>query len=944
MGRKKTASKKTATKKTVRKKSADKKVIHIISNTHWDREWAYPFQETRLLLVEFMDNLLTLLEERPDYHSFLMDSQTLCVEDYLDLVPEDRERIEKQVKAGRLIVGPWYSLPEEYLVNGESLVRNLLVGHRVAGSLGKISKLGYTPFSYGQTSQMPQIYNGFDIDTMIFYRGINTKKAEFLMEGPDGSQLFGMRFGCLSRFSYYFYLYRNVVQGMTRDEWWYSWDKGARPFRLCNEDNPLAHYYIMDPSKKMFRKSIIPKMLEKLVTDESEHFSTEHIACMNGFDSSEPDFKELDLLEACRAVAPKNVTLKQTDLKSYMDELRKTMKGRKPETIYGESRDPGATGKWTHLFGDVISSRPRIKRHNHDAETAVQRWAEPFAALGMLVGGNYPKSAIDLAWKYILQNHPHDTICGAGVDQMQKDLHYRFDQSIMISKGVARRGLQEIAKRIDTSDIDCKDSIITIFNPCPYERNEVVTAYVDLPELPDGHDPSQAFIIRDEKGNEVARQERTRYPFGTLVRNLQDISLEQRATRVLCTFPVKKIPGLGYKTYHITFEELDSPRIGSMAPERNTMENEHLLVTINDNGTVDILHKETGAVFDTLHYLEDCGETGHSWVHMSPEHDEVFTSMGFPVKIALVEDGPLMVRYEVTYMMEVPAGLSQQPDGVHRSKDLVPMTVKSVMTLRQGQKFLHIKTSCNNIAEFHRLRAVFPTRLATDKTSAEAAFDVIDRPIEVKPDTVYYGKPNPYYPNHRFMDISDGEQGIALLNNGIREFEAVPSPEREVALTLLRAFEFKQSPVIDQWDIHPEMKLAQCPGEHDWSYAIYPHAGNWQEAGVYEQAEIFTLPLELGQAGPGPGNLPKSMSFIRVEPKDLIMSTMKRCEERDSLILRLYNPTGKNISGKVRLFEKPKEAWLTNLNEERREELKVTGKSVNLSVAKKKIVTLELVF
>ena len=266
------------------------------------------------------------------------------------------------------------------------------------------------------------------------------------------------------------------------------------------------------------------------------------------------------------------------------------------------------------------------------------------------------------------------------------------------------------------------------------------------------------------------------------------------------------------------------------------------------------------------------------------------------------------------------------------------------MTLRAGQKYVHVKTMVNNAAEQHRLRVVFPTRLAATHSCAEAAFDVIDRVIDRKPGMVYYGKPSPLYPNHRFVDLSDGTNGLALLNNGIREYEAIESPEREVALTLLRAFEFGQSPVIDQWDAHPEMKMSQCPGEHDWSYAIYPHQGDWDEGGVYEQAEIFTLPLQPAQAGPGPGELPLSRSFIRVDNKKVVMSTMKRCETRDSVILRLFNPTGAAQTAKVLCCDKPSEAWLNNLNEERQEELKVARKSVVLDIPKKKIVTLELVF
>ncbi|MCB0750843.1 MAG: alpha-mannosidase, partial [Ignavibacteriae bacterium] len=150
--------------------SSSGKKIHIISNTHWDRAWVYPFNETRLLLVEFMDSLLELFKNDSKFHSFLLDSQTIAVEDYLEFRPERKEQIQKFVKSGKLIVGPWYNLPEEYIVNGESLVRNLVIGHKQAAELGKVSKIGYTPFSYGQTSQMPQIYRGFDIDTIIFYR------------------------------------------------------------------------------------------------------------------------------------------------------------------------------------------------------------------------------------------------------------------------------------------------------------------------------------------------------------------------------------------------------------------------------------------------------------------------------------------------------------------------------------------------------------------------------------------------------------------------------------------------------------------------------------------------------------------------------------------------------------------------------------------------------
>jgi len=911
--------------------------IHVISNTHWDREWVYPYEETRLLLVEFMDHLLDLLDKQRDYHSFLMDSQVGCVDDYVELRPENRARIEKHVKSGRLIIGPWYTLPEEYIVNGESLVRNLVVGHRAAKSYGKVSKIGYTPFSYGQTSQMPQIYNGFGIDTIIFYRGINTPHSEFIMEGPDGSRLLGMRFGALSRFSYYFYIYRVVMHNKTRDEWWYDWERGALPFRLCSEEHPLGHYYIVDPAKKYLLLDKIPEGLRKLVRDESQHFTTRYIACMQGFDSSEPDPLERMLIDECQKHLKDGVIF-QSSLEAYMKKMRKAVKD--PTVIRGESRDPGATGKWTHLFGDVLSSRTRTKRRNARTEQALQRWAEPFATVAWTLGAEYPKAALDRTWKMLLQNHPHDTICGAGIDQMEKDMVHRYDQCDIISEGVMRRAFQAIQYRIDNSDIDQRDAVLTVFNPCPYERSEVVTAYVDLPDTSE----YETFSIRDPKRKEMPKQEVSRYPQGTLVRNLTDISLELRAQRVKLHFWADRIPALGYKTFHIKHEKLDSPVLGSLVVATNTMENEHLRVHINDNGTLRVEQKPTGKVYDGLHYLEDCGETGHSWVHMTPEFDEVITSHGVPVDIALEEAGPLLARYRVDYRMMIPVGLEQKPDGVHRSVERKEVVVTSYITLRKGQRWVDIRTQLDNPCKHHRLRAVFPTHIDADVSCAEAAFDVIERKVERGPDSPYYGRENPTYPNHRFVDVSDGEHGIAIINDGIREYEVKDVPERPIALTLLRGYEFKQSPVIDRWDVHPEMLLSQSLGEHEWRYAIYPHTGRWDDANVYREAELHNLLLKVGEAGRHGGKLPKQLSFFEIKPANLVLSALKKCEERNSLILRLFNPTDRPVRGKITCYKPIKTARLTNLNEERQKTLNPQGNSLNLTVGKKKIVTVELRF
>ncbi|HPC43510.1 MAG TPA: glycoside hydrolase family 38 C-terminal domain-containing protein [Candidatus Latescibacteria bacterium] len=933
----------------------DHKEIYIISNTHWDREWVYPSAETRLLMLEFMDNMLDLLDKQPDYHSFTMDSQTLCIQDYLDFRPERREQIERHVKSGRLIIGPWCSLPEEYIVNGESLVRNLVIGHKVANSLGKVSKVGYTPFSYGQTSQMPQIYRGFDIDTIIFYRGIKTEKSEFIMRGPDGSELLGMRFGALSRFSYFFYLFRMVAYNMSRDEAKYDWFRGSLPFKLAGDHHVNAHYYICDPDATGWHTEHIDTGARKLLRDESQHFSTRYIASMQGFDSSEPDPRELDLIKETQKHLPNHV-IKQSDLAEFMDRLKEEVAaGRlKPEVIEGESRNPNSVGKWTHLFGDVISSRVRIKLMNNANEQNVQRKAEPFCALAMTLGAKYPTTVLDECWDNIMKNHPHDTICGAGVDQMEKDMIARGEQVNIFSEGLYRRALQKIQTRIDNSDVAANEIALTVFNPSPFPRSEVVSVLLDLPDVCKYED----FTIRDEKGNKVEAQYAEFYPWGTLVRNLRDVSLQLHAERVRVHFEALDVPPFGYRTYTVKHEEDVVPKpMKTLVTAVNTMENEHLKVKINANGTLQITNKETGDVFDNMHYLEDGGENGHSWTTIPPDHDEIITSHGANVYIAQMESGPALARFRVEYHMMIPEALDfetmeaytgqtpraqiRHPRISKRSERRKEMVIRSEFTLRKGSKVLEVYTKVNNECENHRLRVCFPTGIQAATSDSEASFDVIQRQVIRTPDNWYWGRPNPVLPMHRFVSFSNGKSGITFLNNGIREYEAMEDADRTVALTLFRAFTFRNPPILDTYDVYPEMKLSQCPGEMEFRYNIYPHKGDWAAAEVYKEADHINLPLEVAEVGPHKGDLPKSMSFLSISPANLVLSAFKKAEERDTFILRVFNPTGDAMNGTITFYRPIKKAWLCNMNEERRQDLEPKGNVLTLDVPKKKIMTIE---
>jgi alpha-mannosidase len=502
--------------------------------------------------------------------------------------------------------------------------------------------------------------------------------------------------------------------------------------------------------------------------------------------------------------------------------------------------------------------------------------------------------------------------------------------------------------QIDNSDLDPKDMVLTVFNSCPFPRKGVISCLIDMPDQM-GY---EAFRIQSPDGQYVGRlQIKKQFDFGVLVRNLQDISIELPTHRVHCHLEVDEIPAFGYKTFHLVREEQFAHVPETLMPAANTLENEYLKVVFNTDGTLNLTHKETGHTFKGLHYLEDSGEAGHSWIHAVPDDNRIITSHGFPCSIEVEEAGPLLAMIRVTYFMQIPFGLTKNLDdqfrqemNLHTSRtaETREMKITSQFILRAGQKRLDVKTSFENTCNNHRLRVVFPTDLNCHRTDAEIDFDVIGRDIHIKKESPYHSKPNPQYPMHRFVDMTDSKIGFAILNNsGLREYEAINSTDRPLAITLIRAFTYRQAPIFGRWEVYPEMERAQCIGKWEWTYSLYPHTGDWNN-GVFEEAEDLNLPLEAAQAGPHSGILPKSLSFFEIIAPAMQLTAFKRTEDRgNSFIARLFNPTLQTINGKLRIHKDIKQAWLTNLNEERQEILKVEGREILFAAGKKKIITIE---
>lgn len=928
--------------------------IHVISNTHWDREWLYDFRETRMQLVDFFDRLLDILDREPRYNSYVVDSQTVPVEDYLEVRPEKHDTIAKHAAAGRLLIGPWYTCPEGFCVNGESLARNLLYGHRVARSFGGpngVMKVGHTPFSYGQNSQMPQIYAGFGIDTMLFYHGVahDDTPNEFIFEGADGTRILGSQMSSGARYNFYHNVYRRVLYGSRIDEREYTWTRGGLPFHLCSEDNCMGHHFLLDPAVG-YHAEYIEEAVRALREAEIGVATTRFLAFMDGHDSSVADDVILRIIDEAKKYLGDDVIF-HSSLPALMDKIKAEVKDL--PVLKGERRVPKPMGARVHLYSDVLSTRSRMKRENARAEVALQRRAEPFAAIAWLLGGEYPATQLDAAWKLLLRGHAHDSIAGTGVDDIERDMFHRLRQVTNISRGITRRSLEHLQVRIDNADMAVDDVVVTVFNPSPYPRTEVVTAVLDLPSTSGYREISLAI---PGTTTPVPVQFVSRMPYHVVINHAGDATAMMKCDRVTLRFEAVDVPGFGYATYLLV--RSTPAHEDGLVVSHNTMENEHLRVRINADGTLCVKHKATGASFDHLHYFEDGGEAGHAWMHIEPAFDRIITTRGAAAEVSLEENGPLVARYRIEHEMEIPAGLDenggdpwQRLDGgqnsSRRTNETRMFRITSWITLRKGARAVDVRTCFDNICDSHRLRVMMPTRLAAKTCSVESAYDVVQREIEYGPESPWANAVNATFPMQRFVDVSDGKVGLAFINDGLREYQVTNDEDRAIAATLLRTFEIALTTVSKRWERHPEMPLSQCRGDHEFRYRIFPHAGTWDMAEIHREAEALMLPLEPAQAArhgvrKGIDPLPRNHGFLRIEPANLVLGALKRAEDGDGLVVRVFNPTDTPIEGTIKLATPVKTAELLTMEEILIGPASVDGNEIHVAAGPKKIVTLRI--
>ena len=949
----------------------DKKyTMHLIINTHWDREYRWSFPETQLRLVEALDILIDTMEKDPRFYSFHTDSQASMIDDYLALRPEKRGTVEKLIHEGRLQVGPWYTLPAEFLVSGEALTRNLLLGHRIARELGGVMKVGYNIFSWGQVSQLPQLYSQFGIDTILFYRGIDQsslKSLEFWWDAPNGTRTLGITFGAFHRLNFWVYVYKPYIFGIkpgTNPEGFKRTGKDGVMTNLCDTYSDDINHHILNQPNHADEESAL-KGMENLMNTLTDKSSTSHLLFLQGFDQECPDPVVPDLVELINKKIDYGKIVISTlpeYIKSVKQELEEKKITEKLPVLAQEMLSVEKQGDpFGPLYPGVFSARMPIKLRNHDCEVRLEKWAEPASVWALMFGSSYPQTPLQAAWKELLQNQQHDGIGGCHVDRVTTAMFERYANVRDVAETITRNALHSIVSKIDFSDLKESDIGIVVFNPHPYPVSTVLEAVVDIPVEFDPEQHGKYFRdssldVFDHEGNkqstQVLRQEKeTVYAY---LKYGSHTSFD--ATRTTIAFEANNIPPLGFRKFKASPKsEIERP-LKTLVPAPHHMENEYLSVLIHDDGRISLTHKKTGKTFKNLSYFEDEGEQGGPLKFIPPQNEGAYSTKGHPADIVLLQNGPLLARYRIEHEWLLPAELESEikihvPHGMQwidhgplkRSSLRKTLKISTEITLRKGSPYLEFRTVVDNTIKDHRLRVVFPTNLKAEHVWADSPYDIVKRTIQRPESEGWYEEPLRTYPSYSLIDVSDGNMGIALLHYGITEYEVSDDKRQAIYLTLLRAFRTAGNPS----ETHQQQPLAQCPGQHEFRYALYPHTGDWQEGRVEKQTLLFNVPMRIAQCSAHSGTLKQSRySFLEITPETLVMTALKKAEEKDAVLIRLFNPSDDTVSAKLRFPVQIKHADQVTLEELVIKQLEVNSnkQAVEFDVGPKEIVSIMVTF
>ena len=850
------------------------KQYYVISHTHWDREWYMPLELMRLRLVDLMDNCIKLLDAEPEY-IFHLDAQTVVLEDYLSIRADQRPALERLIREGRLIVGPWYLQNDFYLTSGEATIRNLLEGKRIAEHFGKCSEVGYCADQFGLISQLPQILRGFGVDNCVFGRGAarviidengDHKRlpfpSEFIWEGADGSS----------------------VTAIHMSHWYNN-----------------AQHFSADIEKA-----------ERLVKQIEGSFegitATPYLLLMNGVDHLEAQEDLLPILRKLDARMGGEGHIFQSTLEQYVANVKQYIESREIE-LYRHEGELRSGGDWELLKG-TLSSRIYLKQRNVAMQNRLEGVLEPLYAMLERSGmaGAYSLDHFRYLWRELMKNHPHDSICGCSRDEIHAHMEDNFARLEEMSGELLRRGMDLAANHVGLKTRKPEDYGILVANTRMAKQNGVVYATLDFPE----GENVKNFTILDKAGIPaehavLSKKKAIRDIFSPI--NLPGGIDVDRYTVVVYA---KELSPMSLRAYTVRKTEGKLSFCKPKTLSKPIIENDFLKIEALPDGQIHVTDKKSGRTILNAFDWEETADTGDSYVYCPSETPAIYAH-DFPAEISAEQYDLFTQSLTIRRRLVVPKWYDFQHK--RRSKKTVGCTLTLTLTLEKGNPAAIVDYEIDNRAEDHRVRLLAGTGLQSTETIADTAFDVIRR----NENGHWFDTKSRVYPNTSFVAIEENGLGAAILTCGQHEYEHLHDGDGQgrIALTVVRGTGVISHDMGngkdpgDQWVCPGNQCLRRLTGRIGlWMYtgsraAEFPSvakalncpapvfffsnnprkfAGGRPAVQDTAIGEIFYRPDPFPKA-----KIDSDRSFLRLEGEGVAVTAFKKAEDGNGHILRMFN-------------------------------------------------------
>ncbi|MEJ6122336.1 mannosylglycerate hydrolase [Vibrio sp. 2-Bac 85] len=847
--------------------------VHITPHMHWDREWYFTTEESRILLVNNMEEIMGRLETDPDYKYYVLDGQTALLEDYFAVIPGGKERVKALVQAGKLIVGPWYSQTDTMQVSGESIVRNMLYGMRDCLALGEPMKIGYLPDSFSMSSQLPMIYNGFGIDRTMFWRGCSerhgTNKTEFLWQSNDGSEVTAQ----------------------------------VLPLGYA-----IGKYLPEDKDALTTRLDTYLKVLENASV-------TKDILLPNGHDQMPIQKNIFEVMDILREAYPDREFL----MSRFEDVFEKIEAQRDQlDTIKGEFND----GKYMRVHRTISSTRMDIKLIHAEVENKIVNILEPLASIAFKLGFDYHHGLIEKMWKESMKNHAHDSIGCCCSDKVHAEILNRYILADDMATNLINFYKRKIVDHMPEKE-GCDK--LALFNLSPYAREEVVNTMITI--------RAQEFKIFDDAGNDVEYfiEGQQEIDPGKIDRQIVHYGNYDPFMEFNIQLKVN-VPAMGFTTLHVQANEKGALQVAPQN-EQNVLENSFYKITVNNDGTLAVFDKETEQTFEQVLRLEDGSDDGDEYDYSPSRKEWLLYSNDFDVETN-VEHQALQSVAHIKFRMNVPTNLESREQ---RSNQDGYVDVVCQVVLKQDTRRIEVRMELDNQADDHRVRVLIPTPFVTDTVVADNQFGLITRTTDDPAMQVWEAEkwkeaPVPVYQLMNFAALENGQAGMAVMTNGLREFEVIANETEQrdtFALTLFRGIGVLGKENLLLRPGRPSgIKIpapdSQVRGKIVCEFTLFGFAGDHITANVMAEARDNVTPIQCYNKIPfnamklnvGEKNIPLTYSLCSADKNGLVLSVLKKAEDEDALIIRVYNPSEtETVKGDIE-FTTPVTEWLETLMDE----------------------------